>query len=194
MNAAVTFNPDTKAVSLVPATPLKAAGRGESRQPFFKQLLQYALIGALGCGSYLFISHFILGSVKVIGVSMAPTLRDSDLYLLNRWIYLVRDPQPNDIVVIRDPTDRAYAVKRIIAGAGDLVYLKNGRVYVNGRELREPYLDPGTPTYTLAKANEALVRCGKDQYFVLGDNRKNSTDSREYGPVPRQSILGLIGN
>jgi signal peptidase I len=194
MNAAVKFNPDTKKISLSPFTPPKAVDRGRSGRPFFKRLLQYALFGAMACGSYFFVSHFILESVKVVGVSMVPTLHDSDLYLLNRWIYLVRDPQPSDIVVIRDPTDRSYAVKRNIAGAGDLVYLKNGRIYVNGRELREPYLDPGTPTYTLAKANETLVRCGKDQYFVLGDNRSNSNDSRAYGPVPRQSILGLIAN
>ena len=194
MNAAETVNPETQTFSLVSFAPHQAGSQSKGGRRLFKQLLKYALITAMACGSYLFISHFVLGSVKVVGVSMAPTLHDSELYLLNRWIYLVRDPQPNDIVVLRDPADHSYAVKRIIAGAGDLVFLRNGHVYVNGRELREPYLAPGMPTYSLTKANEELVRCGKDQFFVMGDNRKNSSDSREYGPVSRQSILGLIGN
>ena len=123
---------------------------------------------------------------------MAPTLKNSGYYLLNRCVYVWREPAVSEIVVIRDPQDQSYAVKRIIAREGDAVYLTGGRVYVNGRLLEEPYLSPGTPTFALDKQIELSVRCGKGEYFLLGDNRGNSSDSRIYGPVPRQNILGTI--
>ena len=156
------------------------------------QLFQCGLVTALALASYLFISHFVLQSVEVVGVSMSPTLKNSGFYLLNRCVYLVRSPHPSDIVVIRDPVDQSYSVKRIVAEAGDAVYLKDGRIYVNGRELIEPYLPAGMPTYTGIKENEHWVRCHNDEYFLLGDNRLNSADSRVYGPVPRRNILGAI--
>jgi len=146
----------------------------------------------MALASYLFISHFLLQSVQVVGTSMSPTLKNAGFYLLNRGVYLVRDPQPSDIVVIRDPQDQSYSVKRVIARAGDSVYLNRGHVYVNGRELSEPYLEPGTSTFPLTQKNELSVRCRAGEYFLLGDNRGNSTDSRAYGPVPRQNILGAI--
>jgi signal peptidase I len=160
--------------------------------PLRRQLTQCGVVTVLALASYLLISHFILQSVQVVGVSMSPTLKNSGFYLLNRCVYLVRNPQPNDIVVIRDPLDQRYSVKRIIAGAGDLVYIKAGKVYVNGRELAEPYLPPNTPTFAYEHQTEQPVRCRKDEYFLLGDNRENSADSRAYGPVPRQNILGAV--
>ena len=69
---------------------------------------------------------------------------------------------------------------------------KKGRVYVNGRELLEPYLAAGMKTFTGARANDLFIMCGKDQYFVMGDNRNCSLDSRSYGPILRQNILGAI--
>jgi signal peptidase I len=123
---------------------------------------------------------------------MVPTLQDSQNYLLNRWIYYTRGPKHSEIVVLRDPSDNGFSVKRVIATAGDSVYLKDGNVYVNGRQLNEPYLRPGTFTDTGLRFRNELIMCGTGQYFVLGDNRMNSIDSRVYGPVPRQNILGLI--
>ncbi len=158
---------------------------------FFRQLGQAATLMALAGACYFLISHFLVQSVKVVGVSMAPTLHNSQRYLLNRWVYHFRAPQKADVVVIRDPLDNGFSVKRVIATAGDSVYLKDGDVYVNGQKLAEPYLAPGTHTYA-SERSEQLFKCGRDQYFLLGDNRLNSVDSRAYGPVPRQSILGLI--
>jgi signal peptidase I len=123
---------------------------------------------------------------------MYPTLRDSERYVLNRWVYHLREPEPSEIVVLRDPSDNGFAVKRIIAKAGDSVHVKDGRLYVNGKLMREPYLAPETMTYPGPKYREQLWICGVNQYFVLGDNRNNSSDSRVYGAVPRQNILGLV--
>ena len=157
-----------------------------------RQLLQAVTVAALAATCYFVISHFLLQSVRVVGRSMVPTLRDSEHYLLNRWVYHFRTPKSTDVVVVRDPSDNGFSVKRIIATPGDSVYLKDGKVYVNGCKLRETYLAPGTLTFIDAKTQDELVLCGKDQYFLLGDNRGNSIDSRTYGPVPRARILGPI--
>jgi signal peptidase I len=153
---------------------------------------QCLAVAAMAVACYLFISRFFLQSVQVAGQSMVPTLQNSQQFLLNRWVYYLRAPRASDIVVIRDPADRRLSVKRIIATAGDSVYLKDGSVYVNGHKLQESYLPRGTLTFPDGRLPNQWLRCGKDQFIVLGDNRKNSTDSRNYGPVARRDILGLI--
>lgn len=166
--------------------------RPKPNQPLRTQLLQCGVVAVVALASYLIISHFVLQSVQVVGVSMSPTLKNTGYYFLNRCVYLLREPKASDIVVIRDPIDQGYAVKRIIAGEGDFVYLKGGHVYVNGRQLAEPYLSTGVPTFALSEQPELAVHCGKGEFFLLGDNRGNSTDSRVYGAVSRQNILGAI--
>jgi signal peptidase I len=150
------------------------------------------LICLLCVVNYLIITHFLVQSMEVVGTSMVPTLRDNGYYLVNRWILRSRDPQRNDVAVIRDPEDHGLSVKRVIAVAGDSILFKDGKVFVNGKELNESYLLPGTFTFTTERGHEQFITCGKGQYFVLGDNRPVSIDSRAYGPVPRQNFLGLV--
>jgi signal peptidase I len=159
---------------------------------WIQTLTQYIVACGLAYLSYLLVSHFILQSVKVVGSSMIPTLKDSEHYILNRWVYHVHSPKPTDIVVLRDPSDQGFSVKRVVAVAGDSVYFKGGRVFVNGHQLNETYLEKNTPTYTFDHNREQMIICGKEQYFLLGDNRQNSLDSRFYGPVPRANILGMV--
>ena len=97
-----------------------------------------------------------------------------------------------DVVVITDPGDHGLSVKRIIGLPGEMIHIKDGKVSVNFKDLKESYLPPGTLTFTYSKAKEQLIACGPNRYFVLGDNRTVSIDSRSYGTVPRQNILGLI--
>jgi signal peptidase I len=185
-----TTEPESISVTPVPV-PL-------SRKPpiaapsILRQGFQCLAVGLMAAASYFLISHFFLQSVKVVGRSMVPTLFDSQHYLLNRWIYYVRAPHQSDIVVLRDPSDDGFSVKRVIATPGDSVFFKGGSVYVNGCKLSESYLDPGTPTYTDSRIRAQLILCGTDQFFVLGDNRLNSVDSRAYGPISRKNILGPI--
>jgi signal peptidase I len=156
------------------------------------QFFKMALIALLSLGCYFVISRYVVEAVQVVGQSMFPTLHDSDHYLLNHWATHRCGPRHLDVVVIRDPGDHGISVKRVIAVAGDCIYFKHGKVYVNHRELSESYLPEHTHTWTYNRAHEQLILCGKDQYYVLGDNRQASIDSRAYGPVPRQNILGLL--
>ncbi len=188
MSPEVPLTPD----NFARAEPFLSAKPSPRRLRFWRQGRDLLAIALLALLSYMLISHFLLQSVKVVGVSMSPTLHDSEFYLLNRWIYHVRSPHLADVVVIRDPMDGGFSVKRIVAVAGDSVYLKDGDVYVNGQKLQEPYLSAGTHTYTASAFTEQLFKCSRDQYFLLGDNRNNSLDSRVYGPVPRRNILGMI--
>jgi signal peptidase I len=162
------------------------------KRDYYPQICQWLVLILLATGCFLVVNRFILQTVQVQGQSMVPTLHDADRCFLNRWIYYLHAPRAGDVVVLKDPSDGGYAVKRIIGASGDSVYLKHGGVFLNGRRLNEPYLLAGVPTYTGSSATEELIVCGRNQYFVLGDNRTNSLDSRVYGPVPRQNILGAI--
>jgi signal peptidase I len=156
------------------------------------QIIPWVAVVILAMASYLLFNHFVLQTVQIQGQSMWPTLHNADCYFLNRLVYHFHAPHRGDVVVLKDPSDGGYAVKRVIASSGDALYLKDGWIYLNGKKLKEPYLLPGTPTYTFSNTQEELIVCGNDQYFVMGDNRNNSFDSRFYGPVARGNILGAL--
>ena len=157
-----------------------------------RQCWTVIVLASLGTLSYLLITRYIVQFIQVEGSSMYPTLTDSGHYWLNRFSYVISEPRQNDIVALKDPRDNTLEVKRIIAMPGQSVYLKDGRVYVNGKLLDEPYLPANTPTYAYEKNESEFICIGNDKFFVLGDNRNNSTDSRTFGAVPRQNIIGKV--
>ena len=150
------------------------------------------LIAIFSFTSYFAFSRYVVEAVQIVGQSMEPTLHEHSRYLVNRGAFRHACPRHRDVVVIRDPEDQGLSVKRVIAVAGDSIHFKRGKVYVNNRELNEVYLPEHTYTWTYTRAQEKLIVCGRDQYFVLGDNRQVSIDSRVYGPVPKQNILGRL--
>jgi len=156
------------------------------------QMVHCVIAALLAVGSYSFASHFLFQKVVVDGDSMKPTLRNDQAFMLNRVELLFRKPQWGDIVVIRDPEDGGLSVKRVVAVENQSVELAGGKVFVNGLKLPEAYLLPGTLTFSYRVYDHERFQCGEGQYFLLGDNRGESADSRVYGPVPRQNILGVV--
>ena len=141
--------------------------------------------------SYLVCSRFLIGMGQVDGESMRPTLEDGERLIINRAVYRLRDPRPGEIVALQMAGEEDLVVKRVIALPGDLVRIRSGHVVVNGRVLAEPYLPAGVVTLSRAMHDRSF-RIADGCYFVLGDNRPASDDSRMFGAVARDKLVGRV--
>lgn len=128
---------------------------------------------------------------SVVGQSMSETLNNGDEVLVNRFTYILTDPKPNDIIVfLPNGNEKShYYVKRVIAVPGDTILIQNGEVYVNGEPFTEEVDVSAMEDAGLATEEMTL---GNDEYFVLGDNRNNSEDSRyaNIGNIKKEYIIG----
>ncbi len=126
---------------------------------------------------------------RVEGMSMAPTLEDQDRLIVNKLIYRISSPHKGDIVMLYYPVnpDKSF-VKRVIAEEGDLVRIVDGRVYVNDVPLKDDYV----PTEFRSHDDFGPQVIQEGYYFVLGDHRNNSSDSRHWGLVPKKYIIGKV--
>lgn len=144
------------------------------------ELLQTVVVAAL----LFFAVNLVTARIRVEGSSMEPTLHDGELVVVYRLAYRWQAPERGDIVVFRFPLDpdRRF-IKRIIGLPGDSIAVHGGQVWVNGEALDEPYI-AAPPRY------DGEWQVQDDEVFVLGDNRNNSSDSQNWGPLPVRDLIG----
>jgi signal peptidase I len=148
---------------------------------FIREILVPLVIGL----AIFILLQTTVGSFKVYGISMLPSIQNGEYILVNKAAYSFNKPQRGDIIVFRSPRDpNTDLIKRVIAVPGDTIEIKDNAVFVNGNRITEPYiLEP--PHYALPEQ-----KIPADSYFVLGDNRNNSADSHRGWTVPRKNIIG----
>lgn len=157
---------------------------------FFVELAEILLLAA---GLYIVIT-FAIQTVHVIGFSMVPTLNDNDYVLATKIDLRFTTPARGDIVILKDPFDNSQDfVKRVIALPGERLRIANGKVFINGQQLDEPYLpknDPwvGSATWPVDNSDPSGFVIPAGHYFVMGDNRNHSSDSRVFGPIAFNQI------
>ena len=157
---------------------------------FFDVLQQVALGGAF----FIVLWLFVISPNQVKGRSMDPTFHDKEYIMTDKLSFKLRDPKRGEVVILESPANKDVEyIKRIIGLPGDRLLFHNGQVDLNGQKLDESYLNVTTPLYPgwFAKENETII-VPNDNYFVMGDNRPGSSDSREFGFVPRSHLIGLV--
>lgn len=159
--------------------------------PIIKEIIAWALELVIVVGVAFVLVYFIGLRTSVVGQSMAPTLDSGDEILVNRFAYKVTQPKVDDIIVfLPNGNEKShYYIKRVVAVPGDTVQIKKGVLYVNGKQVEESKEYDSMEDAGLA---EEEITVGEDEYFVLGDNRNNSEDSRyaNIGNVKKDYIIG----
>lgn len=159
-------------------TPAEPAHR--SRRAFILEALETVVLAL----ALFLIINAISARIRVEGSSMEPTLHNGELVIVSKLHYFLGEPRREDVIVFHLPQDpdQEY-IKRVVGLPGDHIEIKEGQVLVNGERLEEPYLDYA-PIYS------GSWDVPQDSLFVLGDNRNNSSDSHEWGPVPLDYVVG----
>ncbi len=141
----------------------------------------------LAIGLAMVIIIFLYQPVKVEGTSMAPLLSDQERIFINKFVYRFEPIERGDVVVFWYPLDRSKSfIKRVVGLPGETVEIRQGRVLVDGTRLEESYVPPRYAD----SSNYGPIRVPEDAYFVMGDHRASSNDSRVFGPVPNRYIYG----
>lgn len=175
-----TPEPDTSAEQARSCSEVATGGR--------KNFVRGLLIEGLRAAVPAFVVYCLLFNLSVVrGSSMAPGIADGDRILVEPWSYLVDEVAHGDVIVLRYPLDPSVDyIKRVIGTPGDEVYTCNGKVWVNGELVHEPYVAyEGIEAPSFFAVREGFL-------FVLGDNRPRSSDSREFGLVPRENVRGRV--
>lgn len=136
---------------------------------------------------------FIMSPQEINGASMEPNFHNGEYILTNKIVYKIQNPTRGDVVIFKSPRNKEVDyIKRVIGLPGDTVSLQDNALYVNGKKVEEPYLSPDVIIFGgsyLREGQEIAVPEG--MYFVAGDNRPHSSDSREFGPIPKEDFIGM---
>lgn len=151
-----------------------------------KSMIRDLLETVISAGIIAFIIITFIGQVTVVrGASMEPTLHDNERLIANKISYRFETPERGEIIIFRPPLEikRNY-IKRIIGVPGDKIEITKGKIYLNDKKLEEPYVK------NRSYENMPPTIVPDNSFFVLGDNRPNSSDSRYWGFVPRKNVVG----
>lgn len=184
--ASTTLEQPADAAQTAPLEPaaVPVAAQAPQRSSSLSLWLRDLLV-ALAAPVMIFV--FLYQPVRVEGTSMLPRLEDRDRLFINKFVYHFESIHRGDVVVFHYPRDpeKSY-IKRVIALPGDRLRIDRGTVYVNGKKLSEPYV----PTEYRDEKSMTESVIPPDEYFMMGDHRSISSDSREFGPVDRDLIYG----
>jgi signal peptidase I len=170
-------------------------GRTASRG---RTILEYVVLAVVAVAVALLIQAFLVKPYRIPSASMEDTLLIGDRVLVDRISWRFSQPKRGDIVVFHPPFDGPVLIKRIIGLPGDEISLNGGFVYINGKRLDEPYVrrvdgrqEPSEPfSNGLPWSLQEPYKVPAGSYFVMGDNRTDSGDSREFGPIKRGQFVG----
>jgi signal peptidase I len=172
--------------------PSAGAGPGEEKKERASGVRNVVEWVAIAGGALLIaflIKTFLLQAFYIPSLSMDPTLKINDRVLVNKLSYDLHDVNRGDIVVFESPpnetSEEKDLIKRVIGLPGETVEAHDGRIFIDGQALDEPYLEPHVQTGTVDP-----VTIPADHYWVMGDNRGNSRDSRYFGAIPESLIIG----
>jgi signal peptidase I len=157
----------------------------EKRYRLVREIIETIVLTVL----MFLIIRLAVQNFNIDGMSMEPGLHNQELILVDKWSYLFHAPVRGDtIVFVAPPNPTQDYIKRIIGLPGDVITIQNTTVYVNGKKLTEPYVDPHRQGNPYPSFSNRIVP--DDAYFVLGDNRGGSSDSRDWGCVPKKNVIG----
>jgi len=160
-----------------------------------REILEWTLTIVLAVGLALVIRTVWFEPVRVEGNSMLGTLANGELMIATKWDYLWNDPQRFDVVICKYPDRNAIFVKRIVGLPGDTVEIQGGDLYINGERVDQPFdLVPDTRDFPSGAYSNKDTLVPEGHYFVMGDNRNNSNDSRniDVEALPRSAIRGHV--
>lgn len=173
--------------SAAPEAGERPDGRERHSYSFWRWLVEIAVLVAVAFAIAFLLKTFVVQPFYIPSGSMEPTLEPGDRILVNRFVYRFQEPRPGDVVVFiapHDPASRDF-IKRVVAVGGQSVEVRAGELYVDGKKLREPYV-----AQVPDRSSYGPVRVPADAVFVMGDNRTNSSDSRVFGPLASEDIVG----
>jgi signal peptidase I len=183
VSAGLPLSREPEAASAATAEPLAASSRSGLLQAFW-ELLHDLAVAVLFC---FFLVTFVGQAFRVQGTSMLPLLEDGERILVNKLVYRFRPIARGDVVVFWYPRDPSVSfIKRVVGLPGDIVELRQGLLFVNGKPVEEAYLAPRFRDQETYPPQEIK----KGYYYVLGDHRNSSNDSRSWGEVPEKYIYG----
>ncbi|MGQ0744321.1 MAG: signal peptidase I [Acidimicrobiales bacterium] len=160
------------------------------RQSSLRGALEWIMVVAGALLIAFVVKTFLIQAFYIPSLSMSPALAVNDRVLVNKVTYRLGNVERGDVVVFRGDESEGSKdlIKRVVGLPGDTLEVRDGNVMINGRVLDEPYLEPDQTSQPLSQTSRWVV--GADEYFVMGDNRSNSRDSRFFNPIEESAIVG----